>query len=291
APPSNTVLRWPPTAPMRPENADAATWELRNPSPNRVRPSHPGRNARNVSPPMVPMRPENALAATSALRNPSRKRPNPSNPGRRPRAATPPKAPIRPVNTDAAASTSAKPALKLDNARVMTLVDPANVFCIRRELAVIFLVRAPTVASPMDAPIWVPAPTAATFAALVACFCRFDAKPCMLGRTLIQTAPTVAIEGAPPLRLCGVGVLRRQRTQQPLVGSRGGLCTLPCTFLFDLVHRTRQRVGHLHRFGAFGVDGYGDRRECPDSVRCLGEQVLHLTPFMPPRGPVDGTVG
>src|SRR5699024_6531504 len=66
---------------------------------------------------------------------------------------------------------------------------------------------------------------------------------------------------------------------------------LPFTFLFDLVHRTRQRVGHLHRFGAFGVDGYGDRRESPDSVRCIGEQVLHLTPYIPQRGPVDGTYG
>src|SRR5699024_9408545 len=165
--------------------------------------------------------------------------------------------PIRPVNTDAAASTSANPALKLARERVMTLVDPANVFCIRREMAVICLVRAPTVASPMDAPIWVPAPTAATFAALVACFCRFDANPCIEGSTLIQTAPTVAIEGSPPLRLCGVGVLRRQRTQQPLVGGFGGLCTLALAFLFDLVHRTRQRVGHFYLFMAFGVDEHG----------------------------------
>ena len=80
----------------------------------------------------------------------------------------------------------------------MTFVDPVKVACIRRELAVIFLASAPTVASPMALPMDVPAPTAATLAADVACFCRFDANPCMLGRTLIHTAPTVAKGGHPP---------------------------------------------------------------------------------------------
>src|SRR5690606_14929877 len=106
--------------------------------------------------------------------------------------------PLSPVHAAAAASAPGLTAVTFARDRVISFVDPVKLACIFRLFAVMRLRRAPTVESAMVLPMPWPAPAAATFAADVAWRSRFFANPCMLGRTLIQTAPTVAKGGHPP---------------------------------------------------------------------------------------------